>query len=268
MMGPTRYCAVDIETTGLEALAEDIVEVGAVAFLNGQPTDRFVELIRPAIPIPEDAIAVHGITDAMVAGCPTTDEGMPRLVEFLGDDPIVIHHAPFDTPFLLRDFFGCGLAPAMPVIDTCELAPRILKNLKRKSLDAVCGELGIAIGDRHRSEGDAEATGRALWAMLGRLPGGAAWEFELLASESPPLRPFRFDDLGCSEAIASLPNEAPRGSRVEIAYNSSGGQLSTRKVGVEYYHIHRGKPYLIGQCDVAGARRSFRFDRIEWWKHA
>ncbi len=268
MMGPTRYCAVDIETTGLEPLEEDIVEVGAVAFLNGQPTDRFVELIRPSIPIPADAVAVHGITDEMVANRPSTEEVMPRLVAFLGEDPIVIHHAPFDAPFLLRDFFVCGLAPRMPVIDTCELAPRILKGLKRKSLDAVCAELGVSIGDRHRSEGDAEATGRALWAMMGRLPGGAAWEFELLATESPLLEPFRFDAWGGDEAVASLPDRAPRGSRVEIAYTNSAGQVSTRRVDVEYYHVQRGRPYLIGRCDAAGARRSFRFDRIEWWKPA
>ena len=63
-----KFIAFDLETTGTVPGADQIVEIGAVLFENGQPTAVFSTLINPQRPIPPGASAVNGIFDHMVQG--------------------------------------------------------------------------------------------------------------------------------------------------------------------------------------------------------
>ncbi|HFB67867.1 MAG TPA: hypothetical protein ENJ66_02800, partial [Calditrichae bacterium] len=53
VLGLEEFVALDIETTGLDYLKEDIIEFGAVRFVNGVPAERMSQLIRPTKSIPE-----------------------------------------------------------------------------------------------------------------------------------------------------------------------------------------------------------------------
>ena len=94
------FVAFDLETTGIRADQSDIVEIGAVKFIDGHPHDPFGTLVNPGRPIPADATQVNGITDDMVRGQPPVENILTDLADYCGDLPLVAHNARFDYSFL------------------------------------------------------------------------------------------------------------------------------------------------------------------------
>ncbi|GAB4235383.1 MAG: hypothetical protein OHK0028_11960 [Deltaproteobacteria bacterium] len=156
------YVAADVETTGLSAAdGHRVCEVALLRFLRGSVVDSLVSLVNPQRPIDPGASAVNGITDAMVAGAPAFGELLPRILDFLSDDPLVFHNAPFDLSFLRREArLAGGTWPGNRVIDTLPLARRSGR-FRSHTLSGLCRELGIG-STFHRAEGDAWATGKLL----------------------------------------------------------------------------------------------------------
>jgi DNA polymerase-3 subunit epsilon len=88
-----RFIAFDLETTGIVAGLDSIVEIGAVRFEDGQVDGIFSTLIDPRRPIPPGASAVNGISNEMVQGKPFIEDILAPFVEFCGDDYLVAHNA-------------------------------------------------------------------------------------------------------------------------------------------------------------------------------
>lgn len=91
---------LDVETTGLDFLREQIIEFAAIKLVNGEIVDEYETLINPQQHIRHSSIEIHGITEEMVENEPTLDEVMPKILEFIGDYPIVAHNVVFDYNFL------------------------------------------------------------------------------------------------------------------------------------------------------------------------
>src|SRR3954451_23227128 len=69
------YVALDLETTGLLAETDRIVEVGAVRFdAAGRELARFERLVNPGRAMSPTAEAVHGLSDADLADAPPARE--------------------------------------------------------------------------------------------------------------------------------------------------------------------------------------------------
>src|SRR4030067_553961 len=100
-----------------------------------------------------------------VDGTPLADPALfPRILAFLGEDPLVFHNAPFDLSFLRMEArLAGGEWPGNPVIDMLLLARRT-RLFRDHSLSAICGRLGIGSAF-HRAEGDAYAAGKLLLAL-------------------------------------------------------------------------------------------------------
>ena len=77
-----------------------MVEFAAVRLENGKIKDEFQTLINPEQHIRKSSIAIHGITPEMVADAPTEAEVLPKILEFIGDYPIVAHNVIFDYSYL------------------------------------------------------------------------------------------------------------------------------------------------------------------------
>ena len=99
---------LDTETTSLEIPEARIIELAMLRCRYGpdgrlvEISDRFDGLEDPGIPIPEDVVAITGITDEMVRGH-TLDPAAVR--EWLGEDPLIVaHNARFDRPIFERRF--------------------------------------------------------------------------------------------------------------------------------------------------------------------
>ncbi|MBQ5425338.1 MAG: 3'-5' exonuclease, partial [Bacteroidales bacterium] len=100
----------DLETTGVNITTDRIVEISVVkVFPNGEEM-RKTYRINPEMPIPPQATAVHGISDADVADCPKFKQKAKELVEIFSDADIAGYNSnKFDVPLLAEEFIRAGV---------------------------------------------------------------------------------------------------------------------------------------------------------------
>ncbi len=150
------FVSFDLETTGTLSHADQIVELGAVRFENGELKESYQQLVSIDIPIPEQASAVNGITDEMLKGQPPIKEVLPSFAQFCGNSLLVAHNAPFDFQFLRRAIEEQEApAPTGSVLDTCQLARKSFPGLANYKLSTLCRYLKIKGSGFHRAKNDA-----------------------------------------------------------------------------------------------------------------
>ncbi|WP_374034398.1 PolC-type DNA polymerase III [Bdellovibrio bacteriovorus] len=171
-----RFIAFDLETTGTVPGVDQIVEIGAVRFIDGQPEAIFATLIDPLRPIPPGASAVNGISDDMVKGKPLIDSILPAFAEFCGDDVLVAHNAPFDSQFLIADIKKHETtAPKGVILDSLPIARKVFPGLPNYKLGTLVQHLKIPTSNFHRAEEDATYLGHMFSQMMKRISiGGQA----------------------------------------------------------------------------------------------
>ncbi|GGA62737.1 PolC-type DNA polymerase III [Ornithinibacillus halotolerans] len=161
------YVVFDVETTGLSAVYDTIIELAAVKIHQGEIVDRFESFANPHHPLSQTTIDLTGITDDMVRNAPEIDDVLRDFYEWSGDSIFVAHNASFDIGFLNQGYQRIGYEKVQnPVIDTLELARFLLPNLKNHRLNTLCKHLDIELTQHHRAIYDAEATGYLLWKLV------------------------------------------------------------------------------------------------------
>ncbi len=146
---------LDTETTGLDYTRERIVEFAAVRLENGKIKDEFQTLINPQKHIRKSSMAIHGITEEMVADAPTEEEILPKILEFIGDYPIVAHNAIFDYSFLneaKKRVMGETLSN--PRIDSQIMFKEIAPDLESHGLEALTTRFNVELNNHHRAMAD------------------------------------------------------------------------------------------------------------------
>lgn len=146
--------AIDLETTGLDAEKDAIIEIGAVRFKSHRVEDTFNTLINPGRRIPPFITNLTGITEQMVLQAPSIHETLPHLSRFVGDSPVLGHNVRFDLGFLRRQ----GILKHNLMMDTYELAAVLLPNAGRYNLGSLTQVLGVLYPATHRALDDAQAT--------------------------------------------------------------------------------------------------------------
>ncbi len=162
----TEYVVFDIETTGLSASTEKIVEIGAVKIKDGAVTDSFNEFVNPKKPIPPKITELTGITDAMVSDAKTIDEILPAFYDFAGDAVLVAHNAQFDTSFISNEARNLGMTYEFCSIDTLELARSTVSDVKNYKLDTLTKHFDVKLENHHRASDDAAATAQIFLKLL------------------------------------------------------------------------------------------------------
>lgn len=203
------FVVIDTETTGLNPDHDRVVEIAAVRYRDGYPFERLETFVDPGIPIPPEASAIHGITDATVRTAPYLAEVDERLREFVGDALVVAHNAPFDRAFLplLGGDWACSYRFARHLWPD---APSHKNQLLRYWLDIDVPELqGFGA---HRATGDALVTGaifqRAITTYLDRAGHEAYITTEDLIAyiDSPvPVTAFNYGRKHRGARIADVP---------------------------------------------------------------
>jgi DNA polymerase III epsilon subunit-like protein len=106
MLAMPELLILDTETSGLH----DSAEIVQIAIMHAATGHVLLDtLIKPTRPIPRDASAIHGITDAMVADMPTFAEVAPQLRELLYGQTVVIYNADFDCRMLKQSASAAGV---------------------------------------------------------------------------------------------------------------------------------------------------------------
>lgn len=146
---------LDTETTGLDYTREKIIEFAAVRLENGKIKDEFQTLINPEQHIRKSSMAIHGISEDMVKDAPTEAEALPKILEFIGDYPIVAHNAIFDYSFLneasLRVF---DKEIVNPRIDTQQMFKEVFPDLESHGLEALTRKFNVEFTKHHRAMAD------------------------------------------------------------------------------------------------------------------
>lgn len=161
------YVIFDVETTGLSAVYDSIIELAAVKMHKGNVEDSFEEFIDPGHPLSNTTVNLTGITDEMVKGSKSEEEVLQAFREFAEGSILVAHNASFDMGFLNMSYKRHNIPEASnPVIDTLELARFLYPEFKRFGLGVLTKKFGVSLEQHHRAVYDAEATGHLAWIFV------------------------------------------------------------------------------------------------------
>ncbi len=168
-----REIVFDTETTGIDPKNGDrVIEIGCVELKNLVPTGRtYHQYINPERDVPEDAVAVHGLTEEFLKDKPVFAEIIGDFLEFIGDDAkLVAHNAEFDIGFLNAELKTLGF-PSIDrrrVIDTLKIARERFPG-SPANLDALCRRFEIDNTDRtlHGALLDSELLAEVYLELLG-----------------------------------------------------------------------------------------------------
>lgn len=185
-----REIVLDTETTGLR-FREDgdrIIEIGCVELINHMPSgETFHVYIDPEREVPAEAVAIHGITTEKLRGEPKFAEIADGLVAFIAGDPLVIHNAGFDVPFLNFELQKCGRTPISfdRVVDTLLVARQKHPGAGNR-LDDLCRRYGI--DNSHRTYHGALLDSEILAEVYLELIGGRQTMLTLAAESTEMTR--------------------------------------------------------------------------------
>ena len=173
-----RYCAIDVETTGLDLRRDSIVSIGAVAIRDGRiiGSDSYYSLIRPACPVSVASIRVHGLRAGDLSDAPAAREVGQEIARRLAGRIVVAHAAWIERTFLTRLLRQAGFRFAAPMIDTAALAraggyAQDSVPGREPSLELLAQRLSLPVYAPHHALGDAMTTAVVFLALAAKASG-------------------------------------------------------------------------------------------------
>lgn len=165
---PKDYVIIDLETTGLNPIYDEIIEVACLHVKDKEVVDSFQSLVRP-YPLMDDMGTVEyfvddfiteltGITNDMLFEAPTFKDISQKLLNFIGNHIIVGHNVNFDLKFLYDKFlYEANYKFKNDFVDTKRLSRHILPELDSYSLKSLAMYYKINI-PHHRGMNDCQIT--------------------------------------------------------------------------------------------------------------
>lgn len=253
------YVVFDFETTGLRPSdGAEAVELGALRLRCAEVLGHFAELVRPARPIPPDMTAIHGITDAMVAGARPMSEVLSDFLEFADGAVLAAQNLTFDLSFLAA---ACGAAgvelPDVPGVDIIGLSKTLLPGRDRYNLEETCTALGVRLVGAHRAMGDVAAEAQILLTYV-----------EELASRDPEttvaglIAASKGGGSGDARLIVAMERAAAVGEPIRVTYTKKGEAPAERNVIVKSVYGGAGKVFVKAHDTDKDEERTFRLDRM------
>lgn len=121
------YVVIDVETTGLDADHDEIIEVAAIRYSAGEVKEAFQTYIKPLNSIPKKATDINGITNEMVENAPHFSQIVAELENFIGTSNLVGHNIEFDIKFLYAAGYDMFRFKNRKYYDSLKLARRVIK---------------------------------------------------------------------------------------------------------------------------------------------
>jgi DNA polymerase III subunit epsilon len=156
----------DTETTGVKPQTDRIVEIAA---FDPKLDKTFEMFVNPGIPIPEEAAAIHGISDDMVKDAPSFKEVGAAFQEFCSGDCVLIAHNNdnFDRHFLKEEYLRNGLDyPEFEMLDSLKWARKYRPDLPKHSLQYLRVVYGFDENRAHRALDDVIVLHQVFSAMI------------------------------------------------------------------------------------------------------
>jgi len=257
---------VDVETTGASAAFGDrVIEVGVARIESGRIAREYQQLINPLRRISAGVIALTGITPEMVAGQPTFQQQLPRLVEALGGAIVLGHNVRFDLSFLTREFRRASadmeaVLGVVHVLDTVRIARRRFGR-GGNGLQTLAPRLGVIPDQAHRALGDARTTA-AVFERLIEPVGG--WDITLCDVIRAQGGPMGLAPASPDEPVLPIELEEALEQRIPVLMDYLDARQKRTQRTIQPLEIRRlsGELTLIAHCHLRNDRRSFKVERI------
>ena len=156
------WVAFDLETTGLDAQKDAIIEIGAVKFQGGTTLDTFETFVNPQRRISPFIASLTGIRQRDLDRADTIERVAASFIAFVGASPLIAHNATFDLGFLQAS----GIEFANPIIDTFDLAYVVRPDAPSYSLENMAQRLDLPHDRPHRALDDAIAAKMLFLSLL------------------------------------------------------------------------------------------------------
>lgn len=257
------FVAFDTETSGSYPVQDDIVEIGAVKWKNGQVIGEFQTLIKPRRLMGEAVIRIHGITNEMVAEAESIEQVLPRFHAFLGDAVVVAHHAPFDLGFLAYDFerFSIPL-PSGQALCSSLLARALIGEAPNHRLQTLVGILNIPAGKAHRALDDAKACWAVTLECFKRV-GETATLAEISAKMGKPLEWKNYAIRNSeNEKLISIRDAILEKKDLEIIYDGGSLKGIPRRLTPMGLVRNPDGDFIYGRCHIDNSNKRFYLNRI------
>ena len=153
------YVLVDIETTGLSPINDEIIEIGAIKVKENKIVDEYNELIKINRRLSPFITNLTGITDAMLRHGKLPSVVFKEFVDFIEDDVIIGHNVNFDYGFLCdkcKKYINYNLENER--IDTMYLAKKLVPNSINYKLGTLANYFNVSYEGAHRGLKDVEIT--------------------------------------------------------------------------------------------------------------
>lgn len=161
----------DLETTGVNITHDKIVEISYIKiFPNGEEEEKTLRL-NPGCHIPEEATAVHHITDEDVKDCPMFKDVAKNLSKvFEGCDIAGFNSNRFDIPLLAEEFLNAGVVIDFSKRKFVDVQTIFHKMEQRTLVAAYKFYCDKDLTEAHSASADTRATYEVLKAQLDRYP--------------------------------------------------------------------------------------------------
>jgi len=170
-----KYCAVDVETTGLDLVKDEVISVGAVTIIDGRfkAAGNFYEEITPLQQPSHSSIEVHGLRGIDLVSAKSAAEVIPDLIAYIDGKYLIAHASWVEEAFLSQRMQHHDHKYPKEVIDTAALA-RYAGYAEKKtghepSLEFLARKLNLAVHTPHHALGDALTTAAVFLALAAKI---------------------------------------------------------------------------------------------------
>lgn len=239
------FAIIDVETTGGGIMGNRLTEVCIVLLKNGEIQDKYTSLINPEKHIPVQITALTGIDDEMVRDAPKFHEIAKEVEEFMRDAIFVAHNVNFDYNVLRNEFKQLGFDFNRKKLCTVRLSRKLIPGLMSYSLGRLCDAINIPIANRHRAEGDTDATVILFQRLLSLDVEGEVFNSFLHAHSKQATLPPHLS----AEQIHELPEEPGiylfKDKHQKVIY--AGKAINIKKRVLSHFYDKMSKEYHLGQ---------------------
>lgn len=157
-MSVQRYSIIDVETAGKGLHGNRITEICIVLMEGEEVIEKFTSLVNPERIIPSFITGLTGIDNAMVEDAPKFYEIADEVERMTSGSIFVAHNVNFDYNVVRGEFRSMGREFNRKKLCTVRLSRKLIPKLYSYSLGKLCTSLNIPLNNRHRAEGDTDAT--------------------------------------------------------------------------------------------------------------
>ena len=260
------FAFVDVETTGASAdFGHRVIEIGIARVEGGRVVAQYEQLLDPQRRISAGVTALTGISQSMVDGQPTFQDEFPKMLELMCGAIVVGHNVRFDLGFLRKEFRRAGhdLLQAVgdvPVLDTVRIARRLFGR-GGNGLQTLAPRLGVYPTVAHRALADVITTVGVFEKLLEPRGGWALPLCDAMVAQGGKMGLLPANP---RESLLPLELEEALEMRKPVMMEYLDARdVRTQRV-IQPTHVRRvkGELMLIAHCQMRGAQRTFKLERI------